>query len=81
MKVIKEAIMNTLCYIEGNYRIEKINVVAGHVFELRLGSMPVKAYDTFGAALDAIDRIEGPETWDGCDGLNCQQGCTTCYPV
>ena len=51
--------MNILCYMEDSARIEKVRVIGGHVFELEMYNCRVKAYKSFGAALDAISKIKG----------------------
>jgi len=76
--------MKTLCYIEGPYKIESVPVVGKTVYVLYRNDMAAKAYDTVGAALDAITRIKTPQnievSWSDCDGVNCRSGCNTCYP-
>ena len=79
--------MKTLCYVERDtldcktWTIYKTS--AG--FILSYGCLTVKTAESFAAALDIISGIKSPqniaETWNGCEGINCQQGCETCYPI
>ena len=76
--------MKTLCYVERDtldcktWTIYKTS--AG--FILSYGCLTVKTAESFAAALDVIYNIKNEnDSWNGCDGINCQQGCETCYPI